>query len=249
MVLFAALTSAQSPYQLDQRDWLFAGAGLGLYAGGLALGTTVDGLSASEISSLNREDVNGFDRLAIGPFHDEALACSDALAGVAGMAPLMLALQKNVRTDLKMIAVMATECFLWSYGSSEIAKNLTKRARPFVYRAPLHLDPMAPDARRSFYSAHTTFAATMSFFTASVFSAYYPDSRYKGLVWIGAATIPALTGVTRVLAGKHFPTDILVGYAIGAVTGVVVPQLHLANHETSWQFTIVPGYARMAFTF
>ena len=44
-----------------------------------------------------------------------------------------------------------------------------------------------------------------------------------GVVAIAGASI---TGISRILAGQHFPSDVLVGAAIGALTGWVVPAVH-----------------------
>jgi hypothetical protein len=38
--------------------------------------------------------------------------------------------------------------------------------------------------------------------------------------------VPAAVAYFRLEAGKHFLSDNLVGYAVGATMGVVVPQLH-----------------------
>jgi DNA-binding transcriptional regulator LsrR (DeoR family) len=38
--------------------------------------------------------------------------------------------------------------------------------------------------------------------------------------------VPAAVAYFRIEAGKHFLSDNLVGYAVGATMGVVVPQLH-----------------------
>jgi membrane-associated phospholipid phosphatase len=45
-------------------------------------------------------------------------------------------------------------------------------------------------------------------------------------VWGAAAIIPAVVAYFRIKAGKHFLTDNLVGYAVGATVGVLVPRLH-----------------------
>ncbi|MEZ4880043.1 MAG: phosphatase PAP2 family protein [Chitinophagales bacterium] len=45
-------------------------------------------------------------------------------------------------------------------------------------------------------------------------------------MWTGAAIIPAITGLCRYGAGKHFFTDVIVGYAIGSAIGIGIPQLH-----------------------
>jgi hypothetical protein len=38
--------------------------------------------------------------------------------------------------------------------------------------------------------------------------------------------VPAAVAYCRIRAGKHFLSDNIVGYAVGATAGVVVPQLH-----------------------
>ena len=45
-------------------------------------------------------------------------------------------------------------------------------------------------------------------------------------MWTGAAIVPALVGFTRVKAGKHYWTDVLTGYAVGALVGTLTPFLH-----------------------
>ena len=36
----------------------------------------------------------------------------------------------------------------------------------------------------------------------------------------------ALVGVARVEGGGHFPSDVIIGYAVGAGVGIAVPALH-----------------------
>ena len=76
----------------------------------------------------------------------------------------------------------------------------------------------------------------LSFFTAKVINDLYPNSKYKGLAWAGAITIPAFAGYLRYRAGKHFPSDIFVGYGVGAALGVLIPQFHkIKNDNVSLQ--------------
>jgi membrane-associated phospholipid phosphatase len=67
----------------------------------------------------------------------------------------------------------------------------------------------------------------MCFAAASMFSAYHPDSKWKPVVWTVAAILPAATAYYRVRGGKHFITDVATGYAMGALTGILIPRLHL----------------------
>ena len=65
-----------------------------------------------------------------------------------------------------------------------------------------------------------------SFFGAKVFSDYSDNTTHKVLVWTGAIILPAVVGYLRVRAGRHFPTDVIAGYAIGGAIGYLVPFLH-----------------------
>ena len=83
-------------------------------------------------------------------------------------------------------------------------------------------------SRKSFFSGHTSQTAAACFYFAKVIDDYHPTLK-KGIkrgIWIFAATVPAVNGYMRVKAGKHFPTDIITGYIVGAATGIIVPQLH-----------------------
>jgi membrane-associated phospholipid phosphatase len=68
-------------------------------------------------------------------------------------------------------------------------------------------------------------------FLASVFERLYPDSHARGWVWGGCLTAAATTGYLRYAAGRHYPTDILVGAAMGAFVGYLVPTLHEIETE------------------
>lgn len=68
--------------------------------------------------------------------------------------------------------------------------------------------------------------AANTFFFAEIFSEYYPESKWKPVVWGGAIAIPAVTGYLRVRGGRHYPTDVIAGYALGAAVGYFIPKLH-----------------------
>ncbi len=124
---------------------------------------------------------------------------------------------------------MYAEVFTFNYGLTEIGKNLAKRPRPYVYNTELPLDQRTNStSRKSFFSGHTSQTAAACYFFAKVITDYHPtlDRAYKIGLWTFAASVPAINGYLRVKAGKHFPTDVITGYVIGAASGVIIPQLH-----------------------
>jgi membrane-associated phospholipid phosphatase len=66
----------------------------------------------------------------------------------------------------------------------------------------------------------------MSFSLAMMYADYNPKSKLKPLVWSLCAAFPIATGALRYKAGKHFWTDVITGYVMGALIGVGVPYLH-----------------------
>jgi hypothetical protein len=101
------------------------------------------------------------------------------------------------------------------------------------------------NVRTAFVSGHTSITACNTFFAAQVFSDFYPDSKWKPVIWSAAATIPAITGYLRVTAGKHFPTDVMAGYAMGTVIGILVPRLHRNKILKDKGISLNPGMYRV----
>ena len=70
----------------------------------------------------------------------------------------------------------------------------------------------------SFISGHSILAWS----SAAVLAAEYPSPWHQALLYTGAGA----TAVTRVLAEKHFPTDVLLGSAAGWMIGHYVVRAH-----------------------
>jgi membrane-associated phospholipid phosphatase len=188
----------------------------------------VPSLTNEQINSLNLLSVPAFDRWSIGNYSHSAARSSDILLYGSMVAPALLLLaDPAIRKQPLKPAIIMSEVFAVNYGLTSLTKELAHRTRPYAY------DPLVPadirsqrDARRSFYSGHTSTSAAMCFGYAAIWSSYHPDSRLKPVVWTGAAIVPALTGYLRVRAGEHFLSDVLTGYATGALCGWLVVKWH-----------------------
>ena len=94
-----------------------------------------------------------------------------------------------------------------------------------------------PANHNSFFSGHTSSTATSTFFMARILDDLHPELGTKRwLLYAGAAVPPALAGWYRIRAGKHFPSDVVAGFAFGAAVGVLVPELHrrTKGHDLSF---------------
>ena len=239
--LFAILFVTQlgfSQYSLDKnKEPIYMGVGIGSAGIGLGLLNKYPELSDQEIRNLLQTSPKTpfrFDNWAIKQSSKRAKKISDLLLFSSIIPPTLLLFDRPNGGEVNTRgthAVLLAETFIINWGLTNLAKRAAKRPRPFMYNDNFDLFPLEKrrkkDARMSFFSGHTSVVSAMYFLTAVTYSEYYPNSKWKPIVWGTAISIPALTGFLRVKAGKHFPTDVLVGYAVGAlIGGILVPALH-----------------------
>ena len=218
---------SQNVYNLRyQVDIPVSTIGLGTLTTAYFIGKNRPSPSQEEIQILNKDDIWRFDRSAANHWSPKCARASDVLLYSSIAMPGLLFINKNVRQE-KYVSLIYVETMLLSVGVTTLVKELSKRYRPFVYNESANSDmKTSKDARMSFFSGHTSLTASSSFFMAKVFSDLNPNSHLKPLVWTSAAALPAAVGVLRYCAGKHYPTDIIVGYLTGAAIGLLVPHLH-----------------------
>lgn len=225
--------NAQSPYEFSwKKDGGLVALG-GISTGlGLYTRTKLQLLTAPELAALNRQDVNAFDRFATNNYSPSADNTSDVFWASTHTLPFLFLTNKKSRKDFGKIAALYGEVFFITTGITLLIKSTVKRTRPFVYNSAAPLDKkLTRNARTAFLSGHTSISAANCFFTAKVFSDYYPKSKWKPAVWTTAAILPAITGYLRIKAGKHYPTDTIAGYILGATAGILIPQLHKKKME------------------
>ena len=126
---------------------------------------------------------------------------------------------------MKTTTFLATQAYITGAAMESVLKILTGRTRPSSYAAgtqarPRFLGPFTKIAKdvngktvgSSFPSGHTTVA----FAAATVFAQEYKDKIYIPIIAYSAAT---LIGLSRITENKHWATDVLVGAALGYLTG------------------------------
>jgi membrane-associated phospholipid phosphatase len=166
----------------------------------------------------------GIDRWAVdNSSSNAALASGVALAVVAagaGYASMAGVPAPQARGNLAVLANSAA----WSATFTEWLKNLFHRERPVLYTADAPAVVTDLDNHKSFPSGHTAVAvavATTYLILAEREQLPHRD-RNAWLLFGGAA----LVGTLRIVAGKHFPTDVLGAAAVGAGVGWLVPTVH-----------------------
>ena len=230
LVLFCFQTTlfSQSPYTIDWKtEPIYLGLGIGTLGLGAYLHAKTPLFTTDELITFDRADVNAFDRPATYNNSLKAHELSNVLWYGSQIAPVLLLTGKAIRSDFGKIALLYGEMAFINGGLTALAKSTFKRPRPYVFNENVDEGlKMSGSARAAFISGHTSITAANTFFIAKVFSDYYPDSKWKPYIWSAAVIIPAVTGYLRVEAGKHYPTDVIAGYAVGASVGFLVPHLH-----------------------
>lgn len=203
-----------------------------------------------QLNTLDPNAVNSFDRKSINNWDPNIAKTSDiVLAGVT-VLPILFISEHHTRHDIKSLLVMSAEVFGITFGITNTVKNVN-RTRPYVYNTDLPLsERTASTSRESFFSGHTSHTAAATFFFAKVISDYHPNLKpgVKAGVWAFAISVPAVEGYFRIKAGKHFPTDVITGYIVGASTGFLIPHWHkkpdhrfdvgFAPYEDGMQFSL-----------
>jgi membrane-associated phospholipid phosphatase len=178
----------------------------------------------STCAPCDRADLPGIDRWTAGLRSGPASTASDValvgvvggalLAGVSGVGPA------RARGDLVVIANAAA----WTEAATAWLKVGFHRARPALYQDDAVQAAGDPNNRKSFPSGHASIAfATAVAYTTLAQRQRLPHATRNSLLLLGSATG---VGALRVIGGKHFPTDVLAGAALGSAIGWITARLH-----------------------
>ena len=251
IALLPSVVLAQSPYRLS---WKTDGPILGT-AGllGIAMVATnkhLPGLTVDEVNALSPSNVNAFDRPATNNYVPGAADISTAIQYTLFVSPGALLFNSNVNDDIATVGTMYFEVLAFTTSTMEITKNVVDRRRPAAYNpvAPLS-ERTSADERRSMFSGHTTFAFASAIFLSTVYSDYCPGSSWSPYVWAGSLSAATAVAILRVTSGQHFPTDVLVGAAVGSAIGYFIPVMHRTGNGSSLSFSLDGSAVRCTYVF
>jgi membrane-associated phospholipid phosphatase len=170
----------------------------------------------ADCAPCSRADVPAFDRWSIHAEIDLYSDISDYL--LVGLA-LGTWIDLTV-TEGSKAALTSIEAVGWTLAATEITKVAFGRKRPALYtdEAPERADER--QSLRSMPSGHTSVAFALA--TSYIVSTKDRDNKFPAIL-AGAAAVSI--GVLRVAAGRHFPSDVVVGAALGMGGGAVMYQI------------------------
>ena len=221
LVVSGPSASGQAPYSLRWGDAVSVAA-----AGVAALIPEATKLPkvAPSCAPCDPRSLPGIDRSALHTFSGSAGTMSTALlvgaVGFAGIASLDGATAAQRRGH---VAVFANS-LAWTLAATDWMKVLVRRKRPVLYTADAAAAAGDPNSQRSFPSGHASiaFAAATSYVVMAQREHLPHRGRNAALLYVGALGVAAL----RVAAGKHFPTDVAGGAALGTGIGWLAAKVH-----------------------
>lgn len=219
---------------------IVGGTAFSLY--GFSVIYSKDNTPESEILALRKSDVNSFDQGALDNFSEKADAASDVLFYGSIPTPLLLMIfDKKIRKDAGKIALLYWETLAMTGIYYTGTPMLVDRFRPLAYNPNVPMaDRKSGNARNSFMGGHPALVGTCTFFMAKIYSDYHPESKAKWFFYTVATGATAATAILRYKAGKHFPSDLIVGSIMGPLTGILVPHFHKNKLLKNKNLTIRP---------
>ncbi len=158
----------------------------------------------------------GIDRWAVSTERTEFDTASDvAILALAGGTWYELSTLSNGNADV----AASVEASAWTVGVNTVAKAVFNRNRPVLYSEDAIEARRSVNSHRSMYSGHTavSFALGTSY--------YLSMSDRTGFDRSWPLITAGVIGAMRLAAGKHFPTDVLIGAVLGIATSAVVHEI------------------------
>jgi membrane-associated phospholipid phosphatase len=241
---FFGLRSQQRefPYTISKKDIWIGSTGVTAFITSKYLSNKNDrSLSATEIASLDRNDVNRFDRNATYFWNRSADEVSNGVGEVLPLVPLSLIIPqlKNKKwSQAATLGVIYVEVFLTTRGLTGITKSIVGRTRPYLYNTSFTAQERfdlqengAPKGSTSFFSGHSSSAFAAAVLLSKTYTDIYGKGTWSTVIWCTSLSLASITAYCRVAAGEHFPSDVIVGAVVGSAIGYVIPTLHKKSAE------------------
>lgn len=167
------------------------------------------------------------DRFAAGTYRPGWARVSDiGIAALYLSSTATLLFDEGLANGAQDLVVVA-EAAVLSHATATTLNYAVRRPRPFAYgqSAPLDMRTQG-NAGMSFFSGHTAGAFAAATALSATWFRRHPHSPFRFLVLGAGLATASVVGTTRILAGDHFPTDVIIGALVGGSFGILVPALH-----------------------
>ncbi|MFN3197594.1 MAG: phosphatase PAP2 family protein [Bradymonadia bacterium] len=176
----------------------------------------------------DRTDAPRWDRIGVDGTWRQGETMADATLGAALLVSLgAAAMGADDMDDVFEDALLSTEAMMIAGLLTQGVKTATSRPYPYLLR------PGADPAREAdgvnyaaFWSGHTATPMAAAVAAAWQFQRRRPHDPMRWVFWVVGPALALSSGVFQISAGNHYPSDVVVGAAVGAGVGLAVPWLH-----------------------
>ncbi len=137
-----------------------------------------------------------------------------------------------------MDGLVTGQAVLVNVALNQMVKYAVHWPRPFIYGIQSGAELTKNDSYYSFYSQRTSIAFAAGISYARTYALRHPARRRRWLVYTAAVGGGSAVASMRVVAGRHFPTDVMTGAAAGTGVGLLIPWLH--HKDTAASLTMLP---------
>lgn len=181
-------------------------------------------------------EIDPLDRSVVGNHSDVANTLSNVTVAVGWLVPVLadlfdVGLSRPFAEDMLVYA----EALAVNGALVTIVKYLVQRPLPVVYagQAPELIN--VAGGYRSFYSGHTSNVVTALMVASMTYTIRHGGTLWP---WLVTGAVGASVAVERVLAGRHFYSDVAMGALAGVVVGWAIPRLH---ERTRLELALLPS--------
>ena len=184
-------------------------------------------VAATTVAITTDHQIMSSSRLKDTSLNHHADTASNGLVGAFVGVPVLLYGWGHLghSTQAEEAGILGGEAILDSIVVNEVMKVAAERERPTVDGARGRFFQSGVGTGSSFPSNHSIIAWS----SATILASEYPGP-LNDIAFYGLATG---VSVTRVLARQHFPSDVLVGSAVGWMIGRYVFRHHQCSHDLS----------------
>jgi membrane-associated phospholipid phosphatase len=170
-----------------------------------------------------------------GNFSTAASHASDVTLLMTMATPLVANLAGGFDTRLANTSLLYAEVLAANALLNTVVKLSLPRLRPYNYDGapPAYIASQGRDAYLSFYSGHTCTAFAAALGGSYLFAAAHPDSVARPWLWGTETALATATAIWRIRAGKHFYSDVAVGFLVGSAIGIGLPLLEGVRYRPS----------------
>lgn len=174
------------------------------------------------------DGINPLDALAVGGYSAAALMAANLVVALLVAAPLLLELALLRGRGFWRGALVFGQALVLTQALTQLVKVAVRRPAAFVYTPDLAPDSALNglDVSRAFFSGHTATAFVAATLLVAGFWLRYPSSRARWPLLVAALITATAAGSLKIVAGYHYPTDVIAGALAGTSIGALVALAH-----------------------